>query len=70
MMVMSPGLGSVLFKGVYCLMASLRTSFWVGVVVRGKPRICEASNMCSSIRKYFEDMADIARGWPICAAIA
>ena len=61
-MVMSPGFGLVLLRGVYCLTASCRTSSCFVDVERGKPRICDASILCSSIRKCFEDMfADCRR---------
>lgn len=63
-MVMSPDFGLVFLSGVYCLTAIYSTSSWVVAVARGKPRICDAGILCSSIRKNWEDMieGDQARG--------
>jgi hypothetical protein len=59
MIVMSPGFGLVLLSGVYCLTAMYNTSSWVVEVALGKPRMCDASNLCSSIRKNWEDIMGV-----------
>ena len=56
MMVISPGFGLALSSGVYCLIASCKTSFSCVAVALGKLRIWEALIVCSSKRKNCEDM--------------
>ena len=60
-MVMSPGLGVGLVSGVYCLMDRWRTSSWVVEVEREKPRMWDASSLCWSMRKCFEDMLRLGK---------
>lgn len=56
MIVMSPSCGFGLMSGVYCLMARWSTSFSCVASARGKLRMCDASILCSSIRKCCEDI--------------
>lgn len=46
MMVRSPGCGSGLSSGVYCLMAKCRTSSWVSAVALANSRICAQGKVC------------------------
>ena len=56
MIVTSPSRGLGLFNGVYCLMAICSSSFSCVEIALGKPRICEPVIVCSSSRKYCEDI--------------